>query len=31
MWHLETWFAGKRGGAGFMFGLDDFVGLFQPK
>lgn len=27
MWH----FAGEHGGAGFTFGLDDLVGLFQPK
>lgn len=31
MWHLETWFAGEHGGAGFMFGLDDLVGIFPPK
>jgi len=29
MWHLGTWFS-RHGGVGWMVGLDDLRGLFQP-
>jgi len=29
MWHSGTWFS-RRGGVGWMVGLDDLKGLFHP-
>jgi len=29
MWHFRTWFS-RNGGVGWMVGLDDLQGLFQP-
>jgi len=29
MWHFRTWFS-RHGGVGWMVGLDDLRGLFQP-
>ena len=29
MWHFRIWFS-RHGGVGWMVGVDDFRGLFQP-
>jgi len=29
MWHFRTWFS-RHGGVGWMIGLDDLGGIFQP-
>lgn len=31
MWYMQTWVRRKLGTSGFMVGLDDIKGVFQPE